>query len=64
MIGQSDRVGACPAGQPYARADFAATGIYQASGIDPATELIDRLDRPIQLCAGEPIHPLLNASTT
>ena len=38
-------------------ADLAAT-IYQALGIDPTTELRDRLDRPIRLATGEPIARL------
>lgn len=57
VIGQSDRIGAYPASRPYTPADLAAT-IYRALGVDPATELRDRLNRPIQLCTGEPIFPL------
>ncbi len=57
VIGQSDRIGAYPASRPYTPADLAAT-IYRALGVDPATELRDRLNRPIQLCTGEAISPL------
>jgi hypothetical protein len=57
VIGQSDRIGAYPASRPYRPADFAAT-VYHALGIDPASELRDRLDRPIALCDGQPITPL------
>jgi Protein of unknown function (DUF1501) len=57
VIGQSDRIGAYPASRPYTPADLAAT-IYRVLGVDPATELRDRLNRPIQLCTGEPISPL------
>jgi hypothetical protein len=57
VIGQSDKMGAYPASRPYTPADLAAT-IYGALGVNPHTELRDRLNRPIQLCAGEPITPL------
>jgi hypothetical protein len=63
VIGQSDKLGAYPAGRPYTPGDFAAT-IYQSLGIDPATELRDRLDRPIRLCGGEPIAPLFSGART
>ena len=56
-IGQSDKMGAYPASRPYTSGDLAAT-IYSALGIDPATEVRDRLNRPIQLCTGLPIAPL------
>jgi hypothetical protein len=56
-IGQSDKMGAYPASRPYTPADLAAT-IYRALGVDPATELHDRLNRPIQLCTGQEIAPL------
>jgi Protein of unknown function (DUF1501) len=61
-IGQSDRIGAYPAGRAYTPADLAAT-IYRALGIDPATELRDRLGRPIQLSSGEEIAPLYDPSS-
>ena len=57
MIGQSDKMGAYPASRPYRPADLAAT-VYRSLGVDPDTELRDRLDRPIRLCTGEPITPL------
>ncbi len=56
-IGQSDRMGAYPASRPYTPGDLAAT-IYGALGIDPATELRDRLGRPFRLAHGETIDPL------
>jgi hypothetical protein len=61
-IGQSDRNGAYPASRPFTPGDFAAT-IYHALGIDPETELRDRLDRPIRLCNGSPIEPLYSGAT-
>jgi hypothetical protein len=58
-IGQSDKLGAYPAGCPYKPADLAAT-VYRSLGVDPDTELRDRFDRPIRLCTGEPIAPLFD----
>ena len=63
VIGQSDRIGAYPASRPYTPADLAAT-LYQSLGIDPATEVRDRLNRPIRLSSGEPIAPLFTAART
>jgi Protein of unknown function (DUF1501) len=57
FIGKSDRLGAYPLSRSFAPPDLAAT-IYRALGVDPATELRDRLGRPLQLCSGEPIMPL------
>ena len=62
VIGQSDRIGAYPASRPYSPADLAAT-IYRALGIDPTTEMHDRLGRPIRLSIGEVIEPLYTAAT-
>jgi len=62
-IGRSDKIGANPASRPYAPADLAAT-IYHSLGIDPATEVRDRLNRPVWLCTGEPIAPLFSAART
>jgi uncharacterized protein (DUF1501 family) len=57
VIGQSDKSGAYPASRPYTPADLAAT-VYHALGIDPSTELTDRLGRPIRLSTGSVIEPL------
>ena len=38
--------------------------IYRVLGVDPATELRDRLNRPIRLCDGEEIAPLFNGART
>lgn len=61
VIGSSDVIGAYPASLPYRPADFAAT-IYHALGLDPETELRDRLNRPIALCDGKPIAPLFTGA--
>jgi hypothetical protein len=60
-IGQSDKVGAYPASRAYGSPDLAAT-IYESLGIDPATEVRDRLGRPITLCTGRPIVPVFDGS--
>ena len=57
VIGKSDKIGAFPLSRSFAPPDLAAT-IYRALGIDLATELVDRLGRPISLCNGEPIDAL------
>ena len=54
VIGKSDRLGAYPLSRSFGPPDLAAT-IYRALGVDPATELRDRLGRPLRLCSGETI---------
>jgi hypothetical protein len=57
LIGKSDRLGAYPLSRTVGPPDLAAT-IYHALGVDPATELRDRLGRPLRLCTGELMSPL------
>lgn len=57
LIGKSDRMGAYPLSKTFGPPDLAAT-VYHALGVDPATELRDRLGRPLRLCSGEVISPL------
>ncbi len=57
VIGKSDRLGARPLSRSFGPPDLAAT-IYRALGIDPSTEIRDRLGRPIRLTSGERIDPL------
>jgi len=57
VIGQSDRSGAYPTTNAFTPDDLGAT-IYQVLGIDPGTELRDRLNRPVQLNRGQPIGSL------
>ncbi len=57
LIGKSDRIGAYPLSRSFGPPDLAAT-IYDALGVDPATEVRDRLGRPIRLCTGETMSPL------
>jgi uncharacterized protein (DUF1501 family) len=62
VIGKSDRLGAYPVSRSFGPPDLAAT-IYRALGVDPATELRDRLGRPLRLCSGEAIAPLYSTAT-
>ena len=57
LIGKSDRLGAYPISRTFGPPDLAAT-IYHALGIDPGTEIRDRLGRPLTLCKGELMSPL------
>jgi len=56
--GASDRYAAYPASNPTPPADLAAT-IYHCLGVDPHTQLVDRLNRPFTLCEGTPIQAIL-----
>jgi uncharacterized protein (DUF1501 family) len=57
--GSSDRYAAYPASSPTTPADLAAT-IYHCLGVDPRTQLRDRLGRPSTLCEGTPIQAILS----
>ena len=56
--GASDRFAAEPAANPTTPLDLAAT-VYHCLGIDPHTQLIDKLGRPVALCEGTPIRAVL-----
>jgi hypothetical protein len=56
--GASDRYAAYPASNPTAPADLAAT-VYHCLGVEPHTQLRDRLGRPLTLCEGTPIQAIL-----
>ena len=56
--GASDRYAAYPASNPTSPDDLAAT-VYHCLGVDPATQLRDRLGRPVTLCEGTPIRAVL-----
>ena len=60
-IGASDAMASDPVTRAYYPADIGAT-IYSALGIDPASQVIDRLGRPHQLNAGEVIAPLYGSA--
>jgi hypothetical protein len=55
VYGASDRIGANPVGTAHSPADLAAT-IFWALGLDPATEIRDKLGRPFKLADGRPIE--------
>jgi uncharacterized protein (DUF1501 family) len=57
VIGKSDRLGAYSVTRTFGPPDLAAT-VYHALGVDPATELHDRVGRPVRLCSGEVMTPL------
>jgi Protein of unknown function (DUF1501) len=57
IVGSSDRLGAYPATDPVTPDDVAAT-MFWALGIDPATEVVDTLGRPLVIAAGQPITRL------
>ena len=57
--GASDSRGAEVLSAPVAPADVLAT-MYRILGVDPATELRDRLDRPIQLSGGRVLSQILS----
>ena len=54
VYGASNRKGTEPAAGACSPADIHATA-FKAMGIDPTTELHDLLDRPFQLCDGNPL---------
>src|SRR5262245_18179089 len=56
--GASDRYAAYPAVNPTMPEDLAAT-VYHCLGVDPRTQLRDRLGRPLTLCDGSPIQAVL-----
>jgi hypothetical protein len=57
VYGASDRMAAYPTENPVSPADLAAT-IYSVLGVDPATEIRDRLGRPYLLSTGKPLVQL------
>ena len=57
VIGKSDEIGAFSVTTPFSPDDIGAT-IYTALGIEPATEVRDRLGRPVQLNRGSKIDAL------
>ena len=57
VIGKSDRLGAYAVSKTFGPPDLAAT-VYHALGVDPATEVRDRFNRPLRLSTGEVMTPL------
>ncbi len=61
VVGKSDKIGAFPASAPYSPDDIGAT-VYHVLGIDPASEVRDRQDRPVTLNRGQVIAPLFSGA--
>jgi hypothetical protein len=59
VYGKSDSQAAVPAENPVSPGDVVAT-IYQCLGIDPNSQLIDQLGRPLRVCQGDAIQALLS----
>jgi hypothetical protein len=60
VIGKSDAIGAYPVTTAYSPNDVGAT-VYQLLGVDPGSEVRDRLNRQVQLNRGTVIEPLFTA---
>jgi hypothetical protein len=61
VIGRSDKVGAYPLTTPYSPDDVGAT-VYHVLGVDPACEVRDRQDRPVQLNRGNVMQCLFTGA--
>ena len=57
VIGESDPHGGYPVKKPFSPEDFGAT-VYSVLGVDPASEIRDRFDRPMRLNSGSVISQL------
>jgi hypothetical protein len=62
VIGRSDKIGAYPATTPYSPDDIGAT-VYHLLGVDPASEVRDRQNRPVQLNRGTVMESLFTGAT-
>jgi hypothetical protein len=56
--GRSDRTGAVPDRDGVPIEDLAAT-IYSLLGLDPGTEVFDKLNRPLPIAAGRPVTGII-----
>jgi uncharacterized protein (DUF1501 family) len=63
VIGKSDKIGAYPATPPYSPDDLGAT-VYHVLGVDPASEVRDRQDRPVQLNRGSVMQCLFTGTVS
>ena len=61
MIGKSDKIGAYPITTPYSPNDIGAT-VYHVLGVNPAVEVRDRQNRPVQLNRGEVMQSLFTGN--
>jgi hypothetical protein len=58
VVGRTDSIGAVPVERPISAKDVLAT-VYHLLGIDPHTTLLDRLNRPVPLVAGDVVREML-----
>jgi hypothetical protein len=61
VIGKSDKIGAYPITTPYSPDDVGAT-VYSLLGIDPGSEVRDRIGRPVRLNQGQVIQALFTGN--
>jgi hypothetical protein len=57
VIGRSDAIGAYPTTTPYSPDEIGAT-VYHLLGVNPASDVRDRLGRPVQLNRGQVMQAL------
>ncbi len=62
VIGRSDDIGAYPVTPKFSPDDLGAT-VYQTLGIDPESELRDRLNRPVRLNQGRVMSQLFTGAS-
>ena len=55
VYGSSDKFASEPSANPVSPADLAAT-VYHLLGVDPRTEIHDRLGKPMTLCEGQVVQ--------
>jgi hypothetical protein len=58
VLGSSDKTAAYPRDFPVTPGDVVAT-MYHCLGVDPHLELPDQFGRPLRVCLGDPIRPVL-----
>ncbi len=58
VYGQSDKTASMPARDPVRPEDLSAT-LYHLLGIDPATEVFDRTNRPLPIAAGRAVMDVM-----
>ena len=61
VIGRSDKIGAYPLTTPYSPDDVGAT-VYHVLAVDPAAEVRDRQERPVQLNRGTVMEALFTGA--
>jgi uncharacterized protein (DUF1501 family) len=61
VLGKSDKIGAYPLSSPYLPDDLGAT-VLSLLGVDPAAEIRDRQDRPVQLNRGTVMQSLFTGA--